>query len=135
MLLKTHWLAMMDINGDFYVLASSDGQVINSFNSRENAIKFFSDSYNTACLYGRDGIDFALKIYTTLQPRVVGVTFETIANKLFNAKKGVSPVRLDETLGDIVVLKCNRPAEIVKKIYDSGEMPKFEHPSIKKFLN
>jgi len=131
----THWLAMMDINNDFYVLASPDGKVINSFRSKENALQFFTDTYTQACLNGREGIDFALKIYTTLQPRVVGVTLDTITKRLFNEEDGIYSIKLDESLGDIQVLKCNRPIEIVKKIYDSGEMPEFKHPSFQQFLN
>lgn len=135
MLPDLYWLAMMKVYGNFYILASPTGKEINRFRSKEDGLNFFAKSYTQAHLCGIEGTEIACKFHNTLQPKIIGITQETIINELIDKNGKVSLITLSEDLGSLKGLTCNRPYDLVSKIYEMGESPKFLDDSFKSFVN
>lgn len=121
---ENYWIAMVTLNDEFYVLASKEGDAINDFGSRKQALNFFTNAYDKARLRSPEGSGSAKFSYLITQPRVLEVDLATLTTKLFDENKGIQVKSLGASLGFLKGLTCNRDYKTIKKLYDSGESPK-----------
>lgn len=120
---QIHWIAMLNVDNEYYVLASNDGRGIDAFKSEEDARGYFEKAYLSAKARGQRGAASAMFSHISLKPRVLGISEDDISSKLFDLEKGVQPVRMSAPFGRVTGLKCNRPLEIVASTYQSGIAP------------
>jgi hypothetical protein len=117
------FIAMLKVEQEYYVLTSDDNTSINSWATENEAIYFFTNGYNRSHIRGVQGSSSAIHSFLATSPRVVKANLELLAQKLFNEEEGIRNYKFNGALGYLTGLKCNRPYELVKEVYQSGKSP------------